>query len=95
MQDHQEGIAAKVVLDLSASLERLSLAALRSTESVKARHVQDLPDLCIVGRKERKIEMLLDYSNAFNEISCERNDLLLTLNGALPVWYLVRRKRGK
>eukprot|EP00903_Cladosiphon_okamuranus_P005581 g5554.t1 len=35
VQDHQEGIAAKVVLDLRASLERLSLAASRNTESSK------------------------------------------------------------
>lgn len=35
VQDHDEGIAAKVALDLGASLERLSLASSKSTESSK------------------------------------------------------------
>lgn len=35
VQDHQEGIAAKVVVDLGASLERLSLAVSRKAELSK------------------------------------------------------------
>ena len=56
VQDHQEGIAAKVELDLGASLERLSRAASRNTESSKVcrrgyRYVSRVQYIYIIQRR--------------------------------------------